>query len=289
MKRLTALILITLAPLSAGQEKPPAPVPPQPEFDKTDPVAYGRALADYADLFDSGWIDEVSQGRMTLYDAGGDSVERRFSRMVLENHKQGDKLIVRFLAPAEIKGVAALTYENSGSSDDNWLYLPSNKRVRRISGANNTASFQGTEFTFEDLSNLDPSEYEWRLLAEQDLKRGDESVPVFKLDARPLYSDTGYSRLVLYMGRENWTQERIEYYDKAGRLLKTRESTEWKLYHKRFWRSERIEMTNHQTRKHTLLVTEKQFTDLSRYTSKKTGKPRTNLTESLFTTQALQR
>lgn len=271
------------------QEKPPVPVPKLPEFDKSTPEKHGRAIAGYADLFDSGWKDEVLQGRMTLFDAGGDSVERRFSRMVFERAKEGDKLIIRFLAPAEIKGVSALTFENPRGSDDNWLYLPSTKRVRRISGSNNTASFQGTEFTYEDLANLDPSEYEWRLFGEENLVRDGEATPVYRLEARPTYKDTGYQRLTVYMHRERWTQERIEYYDLSGTLLKTRESSDWEHFHDRFWRAGKIEMENHQTKKRTVLVTEKQYLDVARYKSAKTGKWRSSLPESLFTTRALEK
>ena len=291
MNTMLQALALSLAGLTApaAVEKKPVPVPPVPTFDAADPVAHGRAVAEYADRYDAGWVDEVSQGRMTLYDAGGDSVERRYSRMIHERFEEGDKLIIRFLAPAEIKGVSALTFENPGSSDDNWLYLPSPKRVRRISGANNTASFQGTEFTYEDLSNLDPREYEWRLLGEEDLERDGEKVPVYRLDARPTYADTGYSRLVVHINRTTWGQERIEYFDKSGTLLKTRESGDWKQFHDRFWRPQTFDMTTHQTGRRTVLVNEKQFVDVGRYKSSKTGKPRKNLSESIFTTRALQK
>ena len=95
--------------------------------------------------------------------------------------------------------------------------------------------------------------------------------------------------LVVYFNQKTWTQERIEYYDKSGTLLKTRESSKWKQFHKRFWRPERIEMTNHQTKKRTVLVAENQALDLASYKSKKTGKPKKGLTESMFTTRELQK
>ena len=187
---------LLLAALPVQDER--APIPALPEFDTSDPVAHGFAIADYADRYDAGWADEVLQGRMTLFDTGGDSVERRFSRMVLEAEQGGDKLVLRFLAPAEIKGVSALTHENPGSSDDNWLYLPANKRVRRISGANKTASFQGTEFTYEDLSNLEVIDYDWRFLEETTIERDGEEIPVYRLEAKPNYENTGYSKIVVY-------------------------------------------------------------------------------------------
>lgn len=263
-------------------------IPAAPTFDTEDAAKYGKQIAEFSDLYERGWKDEVSQGEMTLFDADGDSVRRSFSRMVFERAEEGDKLLIKFLSPAEIRGVTALTHENPGSSDDNWLYLPANKRVRRVSGANNTASFQGTEFTYEDLSNLDPREYEWRFVEATSIERDGETQPVFKLDARPTYDDTGYSRLVVYINSNSWRQERIEYYDKAGQHLKTRDGSRWHQIHGRFWRARQIEMVNHQTGKRTLLEQKKEFLNLSLYKSSKTGEPRSNLTEELFTTRALQ-
>ena len=284
------MLLATLAFLALSlPTDDKAPLPPVPTFTVDDPEAYGSELAHYCDLRDRGWTDEVMQGRMTLFDADGDSVRRTFSRMAMERPEAGDKLIIKFLSPAEIKGVAALTHENPGGTDDNWLYLPANKRVRRISGANNTASFQGTEFTYEDLANLDPREYEWRFYEETTIERNGKQVPVFKLEARPTYADTGYSRLIVYYHRDEYRQERVEYYDLAGKHLKTLEFNGWKHRHKRFWRQTSMTMTNHQTGKRTVLEFDKQFLDLSRYKSKKTGKPRKNLIEDQFTTRALSK
>ena len=264
------------------------PIPAPPSFDTSDPVVHGRQIAEYSDRYDTGWIDEVLQGNMTLFDAGGDSVRRSFTRLVHERPEKGDKIITRFLSPAEIKGFAALTHETPGRSDDNWLYLPANKRVRRISGANNTASFQGTEFTYEDLSNLDPREYDWRFLEATTIQRDQEEIPVYKLDAKPTYKDTGYSHLVVYIHRSAWRQERIEYYDKAGRHLKTRDSTSWRHLHGRFWRSFRIEITNHQTGKRTLLEQRRYFVNLALYKNSRTGKKRSSLPARMFTARSIQ-
>ena len=259
-----------------------------PEYTTADAAVYGREIADFADLYDRGWVDEVSQGEMVLYDADGDSVRRTISRLVLERAQEGDMIVTKFLSPAEIKGVAALTHENPGSSDDNWLYLPATKRVRRISGANNTASFQGTEFTYEDLANFDPREYDWRFVQATTLESGGASVPVFEVEARATYSDTGYSRQVLFYNTEHWRIERVDYYDLSGRLLKTRQAADWRHLHDRFWRPFELEMVNHQTKKLTRLKQTRYFVDLSQYKSSRTGEPRSNLTADAFTTRALE-
>jgi hypothetical protein len=291
MKTKLVATLATLALLSSahgGENVSGVPIPASPTLDTSDPVTHGRQIAEHADLFDRGWFDEVSQGQMTLFDAGGDSVQRTFTRMVLEDAESGDKIITRFMSPAEIKGVAALTHEKPADSDDSWLYLPANKRVRRISGANKTASFQGTEFTYEDLSNLEIVEYDWRFLDESELEVRGEKIPVYRVEARPTYKDTGYSRLVVYYHRTEWRRERIEYYDKANRLLKTQTGSDWNQLHGRFWRANATGMENHQTGKVTELRQDRIYLNLRLYKSSKTGKARPNLDESRFTTQALQ-
>ena len=272
----------------AGDNVTGVEFPQPPAFDTADPVRHGTQIAEFADLYNRGWIDEVSQGRMTLYDAGGDSVERTYVRMLLEKPAEGDKSIIRFLTPAEIKGVAALTHEHAQSSDDNWLYLPANKRVRRISGANKTASFQGTEFTYEDLSDLEIAEYDWTFIDEAELEREGQKVPVYRVEARPNYTETGYSRIVVSYHREHWRRERIDYYDKAGEHLKTFDSTGWSQLHGRFWRSSHGDMQNHLTGKRTVLDTTKLFLNLALYKSERTGQSRPNLGDAQFTTQALQ-
>lgn len=278
--------VLSLAPLGAQENTSGVPVPPRPAFDPGDPARYGRQLADYADLYDTGWRDSYARSAITLFDANGDSVRRDSVQLILER-PDGDKSIVRFLTPAEIKGVAALTHEHPDATDDSWLYLPATKRVRRISGANKTASFQGTEFTYEDLSNRIVAKYDWRFVEEADLVTDQGAVPVFVLEARPRYADTGYSKLRIHLHREAWRQERIEFFDKAGRLLKVLDNRGWRHRHGRFWRPDSIEMRNVQTKKRTTIDSSTQLLNMSLHTNSRTGKPRPNLTDEQFTTTAL--
>jgi hypothetical protein len=261
-------------------------VPKRPNFSRRDASTYGRQLAEYMDQYNSGWTDQYFKAEMTLFDSRGDGVRRQISQQILEG-KDGDKSVVRFLSPAEIRGVSALIHEHPRSTDDSWLYLPSSRRVRRISGANRTASFQGTEFTYEDLSSLVISKYSWRFDRDATVKSDGKSQKVFVLEAKPNYSDSGYSRLLISLNQKNWRIESIEYFDKAGRKLKTLRYSAWKHLHNRHWRAKRLEMANHQTRKRTVLDLKALFVDLSRY-PKKDGSKRDNLRDSQFTRRALE-
>lgn len=281
---MTVVLLLSAAPGALAQGLPP--VPPEPKFDKSDPVKYGTSLAKYAEARDAGWIDSYSKSKMTLTDARGDSVTRETRQLILEG-QDGDKSIARFMSPAEIRGVAALTHEHPGGTDDSWLYLPSSRRVRRISGANRTSSFQGTEFTYEDLSSIDPDDYTWKHLGDDKLTVDGKQVEVYKLEAKPTYKNTGYSKLEIYMSKKLWRPERTVYYDKAGRKLKTLTQSRWQHIHKRYWRATVLEMTNHQTHKKTVIASSALFLNMALYKGKN-GKPRKNLTAAQFTRQALE-
>lgn len=280
-------VLMTLpSGLAAAQTGSVPPIPPVPKFDTSNPVKHGQQIAEYMDLRDSGWIDQYSKSRMTLFDSKGDKVERDVSQMTLEG-KDGNKTMSRFLSPADVRGVAALSHEHPKGTDDSWLYLPASRRVRRISGANRTASFQGTEFTYEDLSTIEPSRYAWRVLAEEKVTSDGKSIPVWKVEAKPTYSDTGYSKLIFYINKAEFHAQAIEFFDKAGRKLKVLTFSKWKLQHGRFWRPVMLDMNNVQTRKRTVLNTKALFLNLAMY-KKKDGSPRANLTADKFTRRALE-
>jgi len=257
-------------------------VPKTPSFSQADAVKKGAAIARHAENYDSGWVDFYSKAKMSLYDARGDKVTRQVIQAILEG-RRGDKSMVRFMAPADIRGVSALTHEKVGGTDDNWLYLPASRRVRRISGANRTGSFQGTEFTYEDLSALSVERYKWKFLKSDKV----HGAAVHVVEAKPNYRDTGYSKLIAFINKKNFRPEKIDYYDKAGRKLKTLENSKFQQFHGRFWRPMKQEMSNHQTKKRTVIETTSLRLNLSLYPGKN-GAKRENLKSSLFTRRALE-
>ena len=288
----TALTLLALAYTTTASAPVLAdntsgvPIPSEPTFPTGDPRTRGHAIAKHADAYDSGWIDQYLQARMTLIDARGQEVVRETRGMTLEG-SAGDKALVRFMSPADIRGVAALIHEHPQTADDTWLYLPATRRVRRIAGANRTASYHGTDFTYEDLSSLIVERYEWRFLRETtDTVDGQEEV-VYELEARPNYEDTGYSKLVLTVSRDNFRTSHVDFYDKAGEPLKTLIASKWKVYHGRFHRPLKLDMRNHQTGKRTVIEASSIYLNLSRY-PRRDGSARSNLTDEQFTRRALE-
>ena len=110
------------------------------------------------------------------------------------------RLLIRFAAPPEVKGVSFLSLPRPGKNPDQWLYLPSMKRERRIAAQDRSASFVGTDFNYEDMEELDHAKYDVRLL-------GDETVagqPCRVIEARPR-ADAGrslYERKLLFLRKD---------------------------------------------------------------------------------------
>jgi hypothetical protein len=80
--------------------------------------------------------------------------------------KGGDRLLIRFTYPNDIRGTGFLVVEHPDADDERFLYLPSLGRVRRIAGAETQESFVGTDFTYEDIGGRELDEYTYAILDE---------------------------------------------------------------------------------------------------------------------------
>ena len=123
------------------------------------PEEKGLRLAIEADLTGKGFKDTVSKMQMTLRNAQGEESVRKFYSKALEMDNDGDKSIFIFQHPKDVDGTAVLTFTHKSGPDDQWLYLPALKRVKRISSDNKSGSFVGSEFAYEDLSSQEVEKY----------------------------------------------------------------------------------------------------------------------------------
>ena len=141
-----------------------------------DPAALGLAIAEEAHDRNAGWIDQRARLRMVLRDAAGHEHERHLRVDTLEVIGDGDKSMLVFDSPRDIKGTALLTYSHPIEPDDQWLYLPALKRVKRISSANKSGPFVGSEFAYEDFSSQEVEKYTYRYL--RDVVEGARALPL---------------------------------------------------------------------------------------------------------------
>lgn len=217
-----------------------------------DPGAKGLEIAEEVDRRDLGWGDESNNLEMILENRNGDVSTRVLRRQVLETHVEGhgDKSIVVFDSPRDVNGTALLSHTRILDPDDQWLFLPALGRVKRISSANKSGPFVGSEFAFEDLvsQEVDKYEYEWL----RDEACGDLTCHV--VQRTPLYEKSGYTRQVVWWDTEEYRFQQVEYYDRKDSLLKTLTYHDYQQYAGQFWRPDRMSMENHQSGKATDLV-----------------------------------
>ncbi|MCW8328712.1 outer membrane lipoprotein-sorting protein [Photobacterium sp. SDRW27] len=215
------------------------------------PEQKGLEIAREADRRDSGWNDSESKLTMILRNRHGDESRREMRGKSLEVQKDGDKTLTTFDTPKDVKGTAFLNFTHKVGDDDQWLYLPALKRVKRIASRNKSGSFVGSEFAYEDISSQELEKYTYKWLRDEIYQGRDcyvvESYPVDKK-----YS--GYTRLVSWIDKAEYRSWKIEFYDRKKSHFKTLTFKNYKQYLGKYWRPGEMNMVNHQNGKSTQLI-----------------------------------
>ncbi len=252
-----ALLLLMTLPLSAHSQ---------------DGEQRGLEIALAAKAYDHGFTDFTANMIMTLKNKAGKTSTRLIRIRTLEVEGDGDKTLSIFDEPADVKGTAMLTYTHGLKPDDQWLYLPALKRVKRISSRNKSGPFMGSTFAFEDLGSQEVEKYSYNYLRDEPC--GDWTCHV--IERFPAYEHSGYTRQVVWLDSEAYRVVRTEYYDRKKALLKTLTAGDFEQFLGHYWRPASMNMENHQTGKSTLLEwTDYQF--------------KTGLGERDFRSQSLKR
>jgi len=216
------------------------------------PEEKGHAIAVEADKRDSGWKDQKSNLKMILRNRQGQETERNIRNKQLEVEGDGDKSMSIFDTPADVKGTAFLSYTHAIKPDDQWLYLPALKRVKRISSNNKSGPFMGSEFAYEDLTSQEVEKYTYKWIKDEVI----EGTDTFVIERYPVYKHSGYTKQVAWVDKEKYQPLKVDFYDRKGELLKTLTYHGYKQYLNKYWRPDRMEMVNHITGKSTTLLWE---------------------------------
>lgn len=218
----------------------------------TNAAARGLAIAAENDKRDRGWGDAKADMKMVLTNASGETSERSLRFMMLENPdpNDGNWSLMTFDRPRDIEGTALLTYSHLKDADEQWLYLPAVKRVKRISSANKSGPFVGSEFAFEDFSTQQVGKFTYRWLKDEPC--GDRTCHI--VERTPQYEDSGYTREIVSIDTTDYQFRKIDYYDRKDALLKTLIYSGYTLYENKFWRPRELDMTNHESGKTTKLI-----------------------------------
>lgn len=214
------------------------------------PEEKGLAVAKEAKARNTGWGDSQAEMIMILRDKGGNESERIVKVKNLEVKEDGDKGLSVFEQPRDVEGTAFLTYSHIHGNDDQWLYLPALKRVKRISSSNKSGPWMGSEFAYEDLSSFEVEKYNYKFLRDDELN----GEKMFVVEMIPDYSNSGYNKTIAWIDQEHYRVHRIEFFDQKDDKLKELNLSEFKQYLDKYWRAHRQEMNNVQTGKSTTII-----------------------------------
>lgn len=266
LQRLLALRLPRVAPLSltlliaaflggspSVHSKTPAKAPPTPASKNSpseSPEQKGLRIATEAHERGQGFGNFTAQQRMTLRNKKGQESQRQLRMKVLEVDGGGDKSLLVFDQPRDVKGTALLIHAHKNKDDDQWLYLPALKRVKRISSSNRSGSFMGSEFSYEDLSPPELEKFTYRFLRDEPCGKLTCTVS----ERTPVNKKSGYRRQLVWQDQREFRLWKVEYYDRKDSHLKTLTLKKYKKYLDRFWKAGEMKMVNHLTGKSTLLT-----------------------------------
>ena len=234
---LTALLL--LSP-SLVQARPPLGATPEKQ---------GQYIFETQDDMNLGYRDAQANMYMKLYNAAGQESRREMRMRFLEVPEDADKTLITFHFPRDIKGTGLLTFEHIEKGDDQWLYLPALKRVKRIASENKSGSFVGSEFSYEDISTNKPEKYTYRYLREDT----HDGKAVWVTERYPKTQSSGYTKIITWVNQTNFQTVKQEYFDRKGAVLKIQSVKGLTLYLEKYWRPSEVSMDNVQTKKKTIL------------------------------------
>lgn len=267
MTRLTRISMYLMTLLSAVLAS--AAIPAYAET----PEEKGYAIFAEAERRNEGFGDNQGDMLMILKNKRESTSQREMKIQALEGAKgEGDKTLMVFLSPKDQKGTALLTYQHDERDDDQWLYLPALKRVKKIASSKKSGPFMGSEFSFEDIGGQALEEYTYKYLRDEQY----EGQDCFVVESFPKDKNSGYTKVVTWIDKQHYRTLKADFFDRKNSHLKTLVARNFNLYLEKFWRPAELEMVNLQTGRSTVL----QQNNLAF---------KTGLTEADFNKNSLQR
>ncbi len=233
------------------------------------PEEAGLKIARDAYDRDRGFGNFTARQTMVLRNKRGQESRRRLRIKVLETEGAGNKSLFVFDRPRSVKGTAFLIHSHNKKADDQWLYLPALKRVKRISSSNRSGSFMGSEFSYEDLGAQEVGKYTYKYL--RDEACGKRTCTL--VEQVPTAKRSGYRRQLVWRDKQDLRVWKVVYYNRRNAHMKTLTFDKYELYLDRFWRAGEMKMVNRLTGKSTdMLWSDYKFgTDLKESEFTRTG------------------
>lgn len=224
MKVLQALLLWLCAGVAAAQS----------------PEEKAQAIIDEGERRAEGFKDMAASAEMVIRNARGHEARRGLNIKVLEM-PDGARSLTVVQAPKDVKGTALLTFSHDHGEDEQWLFMPAVKRIKRIAATNRSGPFMGSEFSYEDFSTQSRDKYVYRWLGEEKL----DGVDCHLIERLPKAgTQSSYKRLLTWVEKKDLLLQRVHYFDHNDQHVKTLNVTGYAQYDRRWWRADSFVMTN---------------------------------------------
>jgi len=165
--------------------------------------------------------NSTSDMRMILIDKSGQKRVRELKRFAKDKGEDELKLMF-FLSPADVENTAFLTYDydDSNKDDDQWLYLPELKKIKRIASSDKSSSFMGSDYTYSDMTKRNVQDYNYKIMKETKV----DGHKVWQMMVTPkqkkTIEETGYTKSIVFVRQDNFIIVQALHYVKSGKKLK---------------------------------------------------------------------
>jgi len=191
------------------------------------------------------------EGTLQVVDAKNKITEKRWQYERLGSYGSS-KSVLRFTAPAEVKGVALLVINHTDRASDQWMWTPAINRERRIALQDRSTRFFGTDFSFEDLEERDTDQFEYKLIGEEPV----EGASCWKVQSTPRQSKASqYTHSYVWVQKDKFAITQIENYSR-DQLVRRARYTDIR-NDQGIWTAHKIDMHDLKRNSHTILKIEK--------------------------------
>lgn len=162
--------------------------------------------------------DMQSRLTMTLVNSRGGTRVREI-RQFMKDFGDVEKKVMFFESPADVRNTSFMnwSYTAVGQDDDQWIYLPALKKVKRISSDSKGDYFMGSDFTYDDLGDRHPASDTHTVLGREDVN----GEPCYMVESVPIEEEYIYGRTVSWIVEDKWVIVKKDFYDEDDELLKT--------------------------------------------------------------------
>ena len=196
-------------------------------------------------------MSQKYEGTLQVIDEKTRITEKRWQYDRIGSHGMS-KSVLRFTAPAEVKGVALLVGNHPDRSSDQWMWTPAIARERRIAMQDRSTRFFGTDFSFEDLEERDTNQFDYKLVAQEPI----DGAQCWKIESRPKQSKVSqYTQSLVWIRQDNYVVVKIENFRKDQLVRRATYSDIQKVQN--IWTPQKIEMLDVQRKSRTVLKIDK--------------------------------